>query len=247
VPAYFFVGGAAGVAGALAGVASLAGADAALVRDARWVALAGAVVSPALLISDLGRPERFLNMLRVFKPQSAMSVGVWTLVIFSVAIAASIGTSWLGGSRLVGALAVALDIVVVVTGLVLATYTGVLIGATSIPEWSAHVRVLPALFGASSLGAGVALVELVGHTTAALQWMGLAAAAAETMIAVLLWRRVAGRGAALIHAGDALAGPLALALRLAVPVVPGARLAAGLSAIAGSIALRYGWMERGRG
>ena len=58
-------------------------------RDARWVAAAGAAASPLLLNSDLGRPERFLNMLRVFKVQSPMSVGVWTLVAFSTAAGAA--------------------------------------------------------------------------------------------------------------------------------------------------------------
>src|SRR5205823_8462699 len=51
------------------------GANRKLVRDARWIAAAGAVLSPALLVSDLGRPERFLNMMRVFKLRSPMSVG----------------------------------------------------------------------------------------------------------------------------------------------------------------------------
>src|SRR5947208_11215073 len=83
IPLYFFVGGAAGAAAVVGAIASYTGADRRLVRDARWIAAAGSVLSPALLISDLGRPERFLNMMRVFKPQSAMSMGVWTLVGFS--------------------------------------------------------------------------------------------------------------------------------------------------------------------
>src|SRR2546426_4233470 len=83
IPLYFFVGGAAGAAAVVGAIADYTGADRRLVRDARWIAAAGAVISPALLISDLGRPSRFLNMLRVFKPQSAMSVGAWTLVGFS--------------------------------------------------------------------------------------------------------------------------------------------------------------------
>ena len=89
VPAYFFVGGAAGAAALIAAVARRTGASDALVRDARWIAAAGGALSPPLLISDLGRPERFLNMLRVFKLRSPMSVGAWTLVAFSNASAAS--------------------------------------------------------------------------------------------------------------------------------------------------------------
>src|SRR5690242_3577678 len=73
VPLYFFVGGAAGAAAVMGAIASYSGADRRLVRHARWIAAAGAVISPALLIADLGRPERFLSMLRVFKPKSPMS------------------------------------------------------------------------------------------------------------------------------------------------------------------------------
>ena len=85
----------AGVSAAIAGVAAIAGGDVTLVRDARWVAAAGAAVSPMLLISDLGRPGRFLNMLRVFKHRSPMSVGVWGLVAFSAAVFSAIALAWL--------------------------------------------------------------------------------------------------------------------------------------------------------
>src|SRR5438874_11363775 len=83
IPLYFFVGGAAGSAAVVGAIANYTGADRKIVRDARWIAAAGSVLSPALLISDLGKPSRFLNMLRVFKAQSPMSVGVWTLLGFS--------------------------------------------------------------------------------------------------------------------------------------------------------------------
>jgi hypothetical protein len=83
IPAYFFVGGTAGAAAVVGAVAHATGGSPALVRDARWIAAVGGAASPALLVSDLGRPERFLNMLRVFKLQSPMSVGAWTLVAFS--------------------------------------------------------------------------------------------------------------------------------------------------------------------
>ena len=89
IPLYFFVGGAAGAAAVIGAIADYTGADRELVQHARWIAAAGSVISPALLISDLGRPERFLAMLRVFKPQSPMSVGVWTLLGFSSGAAAA--------------------------------------------------------------------------------------------------------------------------------------------------------------
>src|SRR5918993_3586740 len=89
VPAYFFVGGAAGAAAVIGAAATASGGRSDLVRDARWIAAAGAAASAPLLIADLGRPERFLNMLRVFKLRSPMSVGAWTLVAFSNAAAAA--------------------------------------------------------------------------------------------------------------------------------------------------------------
>ena len=85
VPLYFFVGGIAGISTVLALVAHIAG-DIELTRTASWVGLAGGLISAPLLIADLGRPARFLNMLRVFKPRSAMSLGAWTLVVFSTAV-----------------------------------------------------------------------------------------------------------------------------------------------------------------
>src|SRR5205823_11077059 len=113
--------------------------DRRLVRDARWIAAAGSVISPALLISDLGRPSRFLNMLRVFKPQSAMSVGVWTLLGFSggsvaAAFAGSLRERY-GESLPVRVLENAGELASLLSGLPFSNYTGVLIGATAIPAW----------------------------------------------------------------------------------------------------------------
>src|SRR5436305_8442111 len=90
VPAYFFVGGAAGAAAVVGAAAQVARADRDLVNDARWIAGAGALLSGPLLVADLGRPERFLNMLRVFKVQSPMSVGAWTLTAFGTFASAAL-------------------------------------------------------------------------------------------------------------------------------------------------------------
>src|SRR5580693_6767838 len=79
VPLYFFIGGVSGISACMAFAAQLFGKDPAMIRALLWMALIGAATCPALLISDLGRPSRFLNMLRVFKLQSAMSVGAWVL------------------------------------------------------------------------------------------------------------------------------------------------------------------------
>jgi formate-dependent nitrite reductase membrane component NrfD len=147
VPVYFFVGGTAGASAVIALAAQITRADRKLVRDARRVAVAGAILSAPLLISDLGRPERFIYMLRVFKPQSAMSVGSWTIAFFGGATSAAA----LFGERLLGNIAA---VFAAMSGLVMSTYTGVLIGATSVPVWARHAALLPIHFAASAAGSG---------------------------------------------------------------------------------------------
>src|SRR5262249_56735828 len=90
VPGSFCGGGAAGAGAVVGAAAQVAGADRDLVRDARWIAAAGSALSAPLLVGDLGRPERFLNMLRVFKVRSPMSVGAWTLTAFGTFAAAAV-------------------------------------------------------------------------------------------------------------------------------------------------------------
>jgi hypothetical protein len=256
VPAYFFVGGVAGVAAVIAAAGALAGAEASLVRDARWIAVIGALISPALLISDLGRPDRFLNMLRVFKMISPMSVGAWTLAVFTPAVLAAV--IWDPGSadaslaaRVAGH---AGSLIGAATGLVLATYTGVLISVTAIPVWAAHVRHLPFHFGASSLGAAVAVLELLGHRTPDLNALGIVSAAGLTLMRAhveLDGRAVSnplksGSSGGMTRLGDLLSGPLPLVLRLVWPAEPAMRAIAALAAIAGSVVTRFGWMAAGR-
>jgi formate-dependent nitrite reductase membrane component NrfD len=258
VPAYFFVGGAAGAAAVIAAVARSSGAHPALVRDARWIAASGALASPALLISDLGRPERFLNMLRVFKLRSPMSVGAWTLVAFSsAASAAAFADLVAGGSRgrvpakVIGDAA---GMLAAATGLVLATYTGVLIGATAIPVWSRNVRLLPIQFGGSGLGAAVSLLELLGHRDRALNRIGIGAAVVETLVGFGVESRHDpalepirhGRSGTAMRAGGILSGPVPLALRLLASRSATARTVAAVSTILGSLLTRVEWLDAGR-
>src|ERR1051326_8493067 len=136
IPAYFFVGGAAGAAAVIGAAASFWRNNPRLARDAQRLAALGGTLSPALLISDLGVPSRFLNMLRVFKVQSPMSLGSWTLMCFSSSAAAAAFLNQFpfrdGAARV---LASASQTVSAFSGLVLSSYTGVLLGATAIPVW----------------------------------------------------------------------------------------------------------------
>ncbi|HYH07439.1 MAG TPA: NrfD/PsrC family molybdoenzyme membrane anchor subunit [Thermoanaerobaculia bacterium] len=221
IPVYFFVGGAAGASAAIALAAQLTRGDEKLIRDARVIALSGAVLSGPLLVSDLGRPERFLHMLRVFKPQSPMSVGVWTLTAFSGATAAAVLVPTKVLKDLAGVVAGA-------TGLVMATYTGVLLGVTAIPEWKNNAHFLPVHFGASSLGAAVSLLELRGHQDDALNALGLGATLFET-------------GAELGKLAGVLSGPVPFLLRLF-----GRRKAAAACSVLGSMITRFAWVNRPR-
>lgn len=254
VPAYFALGGIAGMAAAIAAVAELAGGNPDLASDARVVALAGAALSPILLISDLGRPRRFLNMLRVFKPQSAMSVGAWTLVAFSAAVAASVLADVASPWPAMTWLPIACHVTAAGLGLVLATYAGVLLGVSAVPVWAENARILPIHFAGSSLGAAAGVLELAGHHVPALDVIGLGAAAIVLAgaMAVELNRRPAnrplqsGRPALLVRTGDVLAGPVVIVLRAVASGSVSLRLLAALAAIAGSVCLRYGWVAAGR-
>jgi hypothetical protein len=137
---------------------------------------------------------------------------------------------------------------------VLSTYTGVLIGATAIPAWSANVKVLPVHFAASGVGAAVSLLELLGHRDPALNVLGAGAAAVETLIGASLELR---NGEALVplkndwsgavtRMGGVLSGPLPLALRLLAGRSPSARKAAAVSTMMGSLMTRVGWLSAGR-
>jgi formate-dependent nitrite reductase membrane component NrfD len=246
VPVYFAVGGAAGVAAMIGVAAQLSRADKSLVRDARWIAAIGATLSAPLLIADLGRPERFLNMLRVFKPQSPMSVGAWLLSAFGAGSTAAV--------ILPGAFGDAAAIPSAVAGLGMATYTGVLLGATSIPVWSKHVALLPLHFGASATGSAISLLELRGHDDRALNAIGMVAASFETMTGARIELsddleseplRHGASGTA-IRIGGVLSGPVPLLLRMFGARSRKMRRLAAASTIVGSVITRLAWVAAGR-
>lgn len=261
VPVYFFVGGAAGASAVIANMASWLSDDRELVRSARWIAAGGGALSSALLIKDLGMPSRFLNMLRVFKPQSPMSMGAWALSAFSSFSAASAFANLmrqkLGSSVLIGLVENAAGMLATATGLVMSSYTGVLIGATVIPVWNENVGTLPQHFAASGLNSAVSLLELLGHDDSrALNLLGISASSYEVAEGLLLEskrHRVneplrQGWSGAMVRAGGVLSGPAPLALRLAYAVSGNKKLrrAAAWSSIAGSLLTRFGWVQAGK-
>jgi formate-dependent nitrite reductase membrane component NrfD len=156
IPFYFFTGGIAGSCSVLHGIARVTGRQR-LATTALYVGAAADAISPVLLISDLGRPERFLNMLRVFKVTSPMSVGSWVLVVSSSASNTAAVLELLGVLKPVRRAA---EVVSFFVGPPLYTYTGTLLANTAIPVWHEARRELPWLFGASACASGGAATAL---------------------------------------------------------------------------------------
>jgi hypothetical protein len=257
IPIYFFVGGLGGMSAAIAfGALRFHHFDVA--RTAMWVAAIASVLSPVPLILDLGRPHLFINMLRVFKPQSAMSMGAWILAAFGVCvvpglIALELQTFHALGGAIDYILGLAAGILIfgsALFGMLLATYTGVLIGATAIPAWFLHHRLLPIHFGTAGLGSAAALLELLGHRIAPLNAIGLFAAAVETVL--LIWLSIDKHGIAdraihehgsgwLIRIGEVFTGPIPLVFRF-LGVIP----FAAISFLLGALVSRFGWIAVGK-
>ena len=251
IPFYLFTGGVAGGASVLHGLARLTG-NHRLARSSLYVGAVADAVSPVLLVSDLGRPERFLNMLRVFKVTSPMSVGSWILFVSSGASTTAATLELLGALRPAKWLAEAVSFV---TGPPLATYTGALLANTAIPVWSEARDELPWLFGASAAASAGATAAMVTPAAAAgpARRAAVAGVAAELGLVRLMRRRLgfvgevyelgqAGRYARVSRlCAAAGAGLLALRGRRSRP----AAVVGGALVLAGEVALRWSVFKAG--
>jgi hypothetical protein len=192
IPMYFFTGG---LGGASAGLAYLAGGrgNDVLARRAWTAALAGVSVSPLFLISDLGRPMRFMNMFRMFKVTSPMSVGSWILGASGAATTLATANQWTGifpRSARVARPAAAL------LGLPLSTYTAALVANTAVPVWHEARRMLPFVFGsgaALSAGATALIATPTEHAKPARR-LALASAALELGANEIMKKRLGEHG-----------------------------------------------------
>jgi len=156
VATYFWLGGMAS-GSAFVSLACDAAGDHRSAAIARKVAVAVVSPAPALLIADLGRPERFLNMTRIFKPRSPMNTGAWCLVAFSASGALAVGCDEIGrpkAARGLGALTA-------LFGSYLGSYTGVLLACTAVPVWSGSRTILGPAFVATATATGAAATRLV--------------------------------------------------------------------------------------
>jgi len=160
VPAYFYVGGAAGAAAVVGATTQALNREAlaGLVKRCRWIAATGSAVGSGLLIYDLGRPERFLNMLRVFRPTSVLNIGSWILASSGFLSGTSAALSGAGALRALGDAA---GYGAGVVGMPLSGYTAVLLSDTAVPLWQGTRRTLPPLFVASALSSAASLLSFI--------------------------------------------------------------------------------------
>jgi DMSO reductase anchor subunit len=254
IAGYLFLGGLAGASSVVAAAAQFTGRPA-LARVAKLGATGAAAASGAALVHDLGRPTRFLNMLRVLKPTSPMSVGSWLLAGFGPATGIAALSDLFGVAPAVGAAATA---TAAAAGPAVTTYSAALICNTAVPAWHDGYREMPFIFAASaaSSAAGLGLVGAPHEETAPLRRLGVVAGTAEAVATEIMkgrmglaaesfkQRRYARWGERLVAAGVGTAGLAGLVGRRPgvgrlVSAVSGALL------LAGSVATRFAIFEAG--
>ena len=250
VPLYLFLGGLAGSSALLAEGAALTG-NRELERFARLAAAGGAGVGTVFLIHDLGRPERFLNMLRVLKVTSPLSVGSFILAPFGGLASAAAASQVLGRLPVLGRLA---GVGAGVFGAPLVTYTAALLANTAVPAWASARRELPFVFAGSGAAAagGLAMVALDASASAPAWRMAVAGSVLELSAVRTMEHRLGMVAEPYQQGGSGRLMKIARALTvsgLALSVVGrrsrAARAVAGAAYVAGSVVTRFGIFEAG--
>ena len=252
IPCYFFTGGLAGASAVLASAADATG-NRPLARRAWLVAFASVTASPALLVSDLGRPERFLNMLRMFKVTSPMSMGSWILTASGGATTLATSHELFGWFRRLGPLGKAASPIL---GPALATYIAVLVADTAVPVWHEGHRELPFVFAGSAMasaGAAAAVLTPRAHAGPARR-LSVAGALVELAAAAAMERRVGdlaeplrtGRGGRLARRGRALTAAGASLIVLRGRRTHAAAVLGGAAVLVGALCERWAVFEAGR-
>ena len=141
----------------------------------RYTVLGTMILSPVLLIWDLGRPERFYNMLRVLKLRSPMSTQSWSVFAFGtlsglISARQAADDGLLGDDNLLVRLvklipARFLTVLAMPVGLNVGSNTGNLISATSVPLWARNWLFMGPTFLASGLSTALSWLSLILHLT----------------------------------------------------------------------------------
>ncbi len=253
IAGYLFLGGLAGTSSTLAAAAELTGRPA-LARPLKFGAGGAIGLSLAALVHDLGRPSRFYNMLRVFKPTSPMSVGSWLLSAYGPAAFAAAGLELAGPVLRAGKLSRSATMAAAVAGPAVATYTAVLLSDTAVPAWHGGHKEMPFLFAGSacSAGAGLGLLTAPLAEAGPARRLGSTAALVELGVGRYMRSRMGlpseayekGRAGKLMKAAEAVTaagavGALAGRRNRLVSAVSGGLL------VAGSALTRFGIFHAG--
>lgn len=264
IPAYLFVGGVTGGTGLLGCWAHTVGYDT-LRRRSRYIAMIGTGVSGALLVADLGHPERFLNMMRTVKLTSPMSIGSWILSGFGTFAAIATGAELAKQLKIVPDRGV-IHVVHAVASAVgsagsaafaapLVSYTAVLLSDTAAPTWHEAYRELPwvFVFSANAAAAGMAMLTSPKSETGPARTLAVFAAGIETVAFLQMQKNLGPLLAEPLHHGEA--GKLVTASKiLTIGGAVGALLfgrtrvgaaLSGIALLAGSACTRFGVFEAG--
>jgi DMSO reductase anchor subunit len=257
VPLYFWFGGIA-TGSSFAAVACDAAGDHRSAQVARLVSTGAVGLGAPLLILDLGRPLRFLNMFRIFKTRSPMSMGAWCLMGFANLMGAAVAADLLRRPRI----ARLLGVQAAVLGTYLGSYTGVLLAGTAVPVWGRSRRFLPAIFMCTAAATGSAATRLTlaatglrpGHPTlAALGTVETVAMGAELALSSVNERRLGRLREGLEHGRPGKLFTFArwavrggLALRAAERRQPWVHHVASVLYLLAGLAFRFGWVGAGR-
>lgn len=264
IPAYLFLGGVAGGSALLAAGAQFTGRKV-LRRNSRLAGIGAIGLGSVALVLDLGRPERFLNMLRTIKVTSPMSVGSWILALYSAGagVTAAIEVDRMTGERIpLGPLRRLLPAVDVGAGLwaaafapPLAAYTAVLLADTANPTWNAARDELPFVFVSSAALAsgGLAMITTPVEEAGPARKLAVLGAAVEIVATKVMHRRMDPVAAEPLHHGQpgkllkwseilTVAGGVGALLSGRHRVIA---IASGVSLLAASALTRFGFFEAG--
>lgn len=250
IAGYFFLGGLAGASSLMA-----AGAQAtrrpALARTAKLGAASAISLSLVALVHDLGRPGRFLNMLRVVKVTSPMSVGTWIVSAYAPAALAAAASDATGRLPTIGRLATT---AAALAGPAVASYTAVLVADTAVPAWHEGHRELPFVFvgSATCAAAGLGLLGAPAGETGPVRRAAVVGATVELAATHLMKHRIGmvretfetGSAGTLLGAGEVLTVGGAVTAAV-LGRHRGAAAAAGLALLAGSACTRFGIFRAG--
>ncbi len=271
IAVYFFVEGISAGAFILCTVADLV--DPArfsrTVRVGRYLSFLLVIPCPPLLVIDLGRPERFLHMLRIVKRSSPMNTGAWALTGYGTLAFVAALLEFPARKLPVGARVLkkaqrplpkrVISLLTLPFAYTMVAYPGVLLSTTSIPAW-AHTHFLGALFSASVFSSAAAALTLCATANGdhnshrvleTFEDVALGAEAATLVTYLAQARKSArplthGRHAKLFWCGAVLAGIAAPALLRHSRSKVLRTIVAPLLTLAGTAALKWAMVHAGQ-